>query len=157
MPKSISSICGTTRTMVSRRAAMKPAVCRARRRGLDSTTNSGNDSSRDAMKRAWPSPRSSRGPSTLRPSSTSFICAHVAWRTSTSSISFLLRPLSHRYGQLDVFDQLPYGAQLLDVLIGHIDREAILDRHHQRYGVERVCAQVADQTCVGDDVPRVHA
>src|SRR5262245_3503368 len=89
------------------------------------------------------------------PRSTLSICAHVAGRTSTMSIDPLLRP--HGNGELHVFDQLLHGAQLLDVFVRHVDREAVLDCQDQRHGIERACAEVVYQPRLARDMLRLLA
>src|SRR3989338_3501051 len=58
--------------------------------------------------------------------------------------------------RVDVFDRLFHARDLLGVLIGNLDAELLLERHHQLDGVERVGAQIVDKRGVRCDFLFVH-
>src|SRR5262245_38165306 len=59
--------------------------------------------------------------------------------------------------RLDVVDGVLYGLDLLGVLIGDVEVERLLERHHKLDDIERVCAEVIDETGCGVDLGLIHA
>src|SRR5438876_2060561 len=58
---------------------------------------------------------------------------------------------------LDVLDGVPDRHDLLGVLVGDLDVEVLLQRHHQLDRVERVGAEVLDELRARSDVVFLHA
>src|SRR3984893_4895961 len=50
---------------------------------------------------------------------------------------------------LDVLDRFLHAGDLLGILVGDLDAELLLERHHQLDGVERVGSQVVDERGIG--------
>src|SRR5437588_12011690 len=56
---------------------------------------------------------------------------------------------------VDALDGVFHLANLLRFVIGDLDAELFLERHDQLDRVERVCAEVFDEGCIGLDLVRV--
>src|SRR5262245_169993 len=53
---------------------------------------------------------------------------------------------------LDVGDRIPHGGDLLGILVGNLEVEFLLERHHELHGVQRVRSQILDELRVGVDL-----
>ena len=66
--------------------------------------------------------------------------------------SFRAAPTQARLLLLDVVDRILHGADLLGRVLGDLDAERLLERHHQFDGIEAVGAQVVDERRLGRDL-----
>src|SRR5579864_3176877 len=65
--------------------------------------------------------------------------------------------LAHFGMLVDVVDGILHGADLFRILVGNLDIEVFLERHHQFDRVERVGAQIVHKRCAGGYFGLFHA
>src|SRR5512132_1012896 len=61
------------------------------------------------------------------------------------------QPLADRI--LDVVDGILHGENLLRGLVGYLDPEFFLERHHQLDGIQAVCPEIVDEARILDHLP----